>query len=310
MKKTMIGLLALAALGLTACGGGGNEDKSESANSKKKETGAFTGEYVVDAAYVKKNLDEIILVDARGEEEANKGTIKGATVIGWHYLASVEDGASGDEKWGLILEPQELGKRLGEKGLAKEKEVVLFAGAQKGWGEDGRIAWELWAAGYKKVKMVDGGFEALKKADLKTTIEPKKLSPVNVKIDAITQDHVIRTDELKKNYADYKIVDVREDKEYKGEVLYGEAKGGHLPDATHLRFTQLFTEKGTLKSKKELTSLFEKAGLSKDDEIVTYCTAGIRSAYMELVMEMCGFKQVKNYDGSYYRWAKVEDVEK
>jgi thiosulfate/3-mercaptopyruvate sulfurtransferase len=31
---------------------------------------------------------------------------------------------------------------------------------------------------------------------------------------------------------------------------------------------------------------------------------------MELVMEMCGFKQVKNYDGSYYRWAKVEEVEK
>ena len=23
-----------------------------------------------------------------------------------------------------------------------------------------------------------------------------------------------------------------------------------------------------------------------------------------------GFKQVKNYDGSYYRWAKVEEVEK
>lgn len=308
MKKTMIGLLALVSLGLTGCGGG--DEKADTSKSAEKETTAFTGEYIVDAEYVKKNLDDLILVDARGEEEANKGTIKGSTVIGWQNLASVEEGASGDEKWGLVLEPAELGKRLGEKGIAKDKEVVLFAGAQKGWGDDGRIAWELLAAGYQDVKMVDGGFTALKKSGLKTAYESTKLDPVDVTIDSIDQKHMIRTDELKKDYADYKVVDVREDKEYKGEILYGEAKGGHLPDAIHLRFTELFQKNGKLKSKEELTKLFEDAGLSKKDQIVTYCTAGIRSAYMELVMEMCGFKQVKNYDGSYYRWAKVEEVEK
>lgn len=308
MKKTIIGLLALVTLGLAGCGGGGNE--ADTAKSEKKEASGFTGEYIVDADYVKKNLDDIILIDARGEEEANKGTIKGATAIGWQNLASVEEGASGDEKWGLILEPAELGKRLGEKGIAKDKEVVLFAGAQKGWGDDGRIAWELLAAGYKDVKMVDGGYAALKKTGLKTAVESTKLDPVDVKIDSIDQKHIIRTEELKKDYDDYKVVDVREDKEYKGEVLYGEAKGGHLPDAIQIKFTDLFKKDGKLKSKEELTKLFEDAGLKKDDKIVTYCTAGIRSAYMELVTDMCGFKQVKNYDGSYYRWAKVEDVEK
>lgn len=308
MKKTIIGLLALVALGLAGCGGG--DDNTDSSKAEKKEAAAFTGEYIVDADYVKKNLDDIILIDARGEEEANKGTVKGATAIGWQSLASVEEGASGDEKWGLVLEPAELSKRLGEKGIDKDKEVVLFASAQKGWGDDGRIAWELLAAGYKDVKMVDGGYAALKKAGLKTDIESTKLDPVDVKIDSIDQTHIIRTDELKKDYDDYKVVDVREDKEYKGDVMYGEAKGGHLPDAIQIKFTDLFKKDGKLKSKEELTKLFEDAGLEKEDKIVTYCTAGIRSAYMELVMDMCGFKQVKNYDGSYYRWAKVEDVEK
>ncbi|MBO0451443.1 rhodanese-like domain-containing protein [Candidatus Enterococcus murrayae] len=308
MKKIIIGLLALVTLGLAGCGS--SDEPTDSSKSAKKDSTPFTGEYIVNADYVKKNLDDIILVDARGEEEAGKGTVKGATAIGWQQLASVEEGASGDEKWGLVLEPAELGKRLGEKGIAKDKEVVLFASAQKGWGDDGRIAWELLAAGYKDVKIVDGGFAALKKAGLKTDVESTKLDPVDVKIDSIDQKHIIRTDELKKDYDDYKIVDVREDKEYKGDVLYGEAKGGHLPDAIHIRFTDLFNKDGMLKSNKELTKLFEDAGLAKEDKIVTYCTAGIRSAYMELVMDMCGFKQVKNYDGSYYRWAKVEDVEK
>lgn len=309
MKKIIIGLFAMVALGVAGCGGGG-EEKEEATPSAKKETTAFTGEYVVTANEVKKNKDDLLLIDARGEEEAGKGTIKGATALGWQTLASVEEGASGDETWGLILEPKELAKRLGEKGIAKDKKIVLFSGAQKGWGDDGRIAWELLAAGYKDVKIVDGGFAALKKAGLKTSIESTKFDPVTVTIDTINQDHVIRTEELKKDYKDYKIVDVREDKEYNGEILYGEAKGGHLPGAHHIKFTDLFESSGKLKSNAALTKLFEAAGLEKDDKIVTYCTAGIRSAYMELVMEMCGFKQVKNYDGSYYRWAKVEDVEK
>ncbi len=36
--------------------------------------------------------------------------------------------------------------------------------------------------------------------------------------------------------------------------------------------------------------MFEDAGITKDDKVVTYCTAGIRSGYMQLILEMCGFK--------------------
>jgi thiosulfate/3-mercaptopyruvate sulfurtransferase len=51
------------------------------------------------------------------------------------------------------------------------------------------------------------------------------------------------------------------------------------------------------------------AGLEPDDEIVTYCTGGIRSAFMQLMMEMEGYQKVKNYEGSYYNWAAVNEVE-
>ena len=42
---------------------------------------------------------------------------------------------------------------------------------------------------------------------------------------------------------------------------------------------------------------------------MTYCTGGIRSAYMQLVMEMCGFEDSYNYDQSFWRWAVVGEVE-
>ena len=52
------------------------------------------------------------------------------------------------------------------------------------------------------------------------------------------------------------------------------------------------------------------AGISKDDKIVAYCTGGIRSAYMQLVLEMAGYENTWNYDQSYWRWAVVGEVEK
>ncbi|MBM6948189.1 sulfurtransferase [Mordavella massiliensis] len=311
MKKTALFLALILTVGLVGCGGTTEDPAAENNSAGTGEVAAepFEGEYIVDADYVKENLDDIILVDARGDEAAAEETIKGAVPIMWQYLATCEDGVSGDANWGCILDPERLSVRLSEKGLDMDKEIVLFAAAQDGWGDDGRIGWELLAAGYDDVKLVNGGFNALKEAGIETQKGGTTPEPADVTVEAIDETHLINTDELKANYDDYKVVDVRADEEYDGETLYGEVKGGHLPGAIHIRYTDLFQDDGTLKSNDEIVQLFEDAGLSKEDQIVTYCTAGIRSAYMQLILEMCGFENTKNYDESYYRWCAVEEVE-
>lgn len=301
MKKMALILAMTLTVALAGCGSG-----NKAADSEKP----FEGKYVVDAEYVKEHLDDITLVDARGEDEAKKGTVKGAIATTWQYLATCEDGEAGDENWGCILDTKRLEERLGELGLSKDKEIVLFSNAEKGWGEDGRIAWELIAAGYDNVKMVNGGIKALKAADVEIVKEVATPEKTMVKIDSIDETHDINTEELKSIYDECKIVDVRTDKEYNGKTLYGEANGGHLPGAVHIRYTDLFNGDSTLRSVEDLTKMFEDAGLSKNDHIVTYCTGGIRSAYMQLVMEMCGFENSENYDESFYRWCAVEELEK
>ena len=272
---------------------------------------AFTGKYVVNAQYVLDNLnnENLLLVDARGEDAAKKGTIEGAIAVTWQMFAAVSDGVAGDPMWGTILEPAELSEALGATGISPDKEIILFAAAQNGWGDDGRILWELVAAGYPNVKMVDGGYDALVAAGAPTTKGGADYVPTEVTITEIDETHLINTDELAANYDDYVIVDVRADEEYNGEVLYGEAAGGHLPGALHIRYTDLFNEDCTLKSNEEIIAMMEDAGLQPTDQIVTYCTAGIRSAYMQLILEMCGFENTLNYDESYYRWCACQDVE-
>lgn len=272
---------------------------------------AFTGEYIVDPNYVKDHYEDeqVVLVDARGEEAARKGTIEGATAVSWQALANVEDAEKGAYEWGLILEPEILAAKLGELGLSKDKEIILFAEGPKGWGEDGRILWTLRAAGYDNVKMVDGGLNGLLAAGLPKSKEIKQYNPVEVTIEDIDYEHVIDTEELEASYDDYIMLDVREDKEFNGGVYYGEAKGGRLPGAVQVKFTDLFNADGYLKSNEEITALFEEANISKSDPVVAYCTSGIRSAYMQLVMEMLDYEVSKNYDGSYNTWCVHNEVE-
>ena len=62
MKRTALFLAGILAISsLSGCG---------AKNSASDSSEPFEGKYVVTADYVKENLDDIIIVDARGEDEA------------------------------------------------------------------------------------------------------------------------------------------------------------------------------------------------------------------------------------------------
>lgn len=311
MKKSMrwIGIGLAVSLLLAGCGGekGVSEDELVS-------TDAFEGAYLITADDAKEKVgdDNVLFVDCRGADEAKKGTIEGAVATTWQELCTCDEsyGEAGDEGWGKIPEAEDLADRLGQLGISKDKEVILLGETLNGWGDDARVLWELAAAGYDNVKMVDGGYSALVDAGASTQKGAAEPTPVEVAIDEIDNTHVMGTEELMENYDDYKIIDVRTDEEYEGAVKYGEAQGGHLPGAIHIRYTDMFREDGTLISAADIEKLLTDAGISKEDKIVAYCTGGIRSAYAQLVFEMAGYENTWNYDQSFWRWAVVGDVEK
>lgn len=318
-RKSIIALImsiVLVAMSFVGCGNNADIDSvdrqqvSEESQQEIPDDGKFHGKWVVSVEYAagRVGAEDTLFVDGRGEKQAILGTIEGAIATVWQDW-SVQEGQAGDANWGCIQEPEVLAETLGNLGISKDKEIILLGETSAGWGDDARLLWTLLAAGYTDVKMVDGGYSALKKYGAPTQFLASKPQATEVTIDEIDDTHIMTTEELQKNYDNYKIVDVRTEEEYNGAVLYNEAQGGHLPGAIHIPYTDLFQEDGTLKPNKELVEMFEEAGLSQDDAIVSYCTGGIRSAYMQLVMEMCGFEDSYNYDQSFWRWAVVGDVE-
>jgi thiosulfate/3-mercaptopyruvate sulfurtransferase len=237
-KRLRAIILCLLMLSMMCACGGKNKPAAEENPDVQQSAGeeqpaAFTGDLIISAedAVALIGSDDVIFVDCTGE--ADRGTIKGAVATTWQDMCtcSEEYGSAGDDTWGKIPEPEDLSARLGALGLDKNKQIITLGHTLKGWGEDARIAWELRAAGYENVRIVDGGIDALFDAGAEKQSAASDPVPCEVAVDDLDRTHVMETSELAANFDQYKIVDVRTADEYNGATKYGEAKGGHIKGA-------------------------------------------------------------------------------
>lgn len=301
-KLLVLSLLLAFIVSLVGCGAESGQ-KSQPATDKSKTvvTDQQKATLLVDVAWLKNNLDKVVVVDARKDGDYNAGHVPGAVNAIWQGFTNIK-GQPGDPGWGVLLPKEELADKIGALGIDGSKTVVVY-GQPPGWGEEGRIVWTLKMAGLKDAMMLDGGIEAWKKAGGEISKEAVKTKAVPFSIASLDENFTATTEWISSQQSSIKIVDSRSEKEYKGATDYGEARGGHLPGAINIPFENLFNKDGTLKSSGELKAIYTAAGLSPNDEIATYCTAGIRSAYMALTMRMVGFEKARNYDPSFYEWA-------
>lgn len=267
--------------------------------------------YIADANWVKENLgkENLLILDARGADTYAKGHIPGAIAVTWQNFADMSGAPGENPNWGTVLEPKALSEKLSAFGISKDKEIVIYTSTKGGWGEDGRIVWMLKRAGFDNVKMLDGGFEYWKAKNYEVSKDIVEPTPATVEVTSLDNSTNIDTEELASKIDDLVVIDVREKNEYEGAQNFGEARGGHLPGAINITFNQFLNSDGTLKTAKEIKAILDENGIEKDDEIVTYCTAGIRSAHMQIVLSMMGYENVRNYDASFYAWAGNADLE-
>ncbi len=265
--------------------------------------------YFVSAEWLHKSLNEenIVVIDARGPKAYEKGHIEGARVVAWQGLSKM-DVEFATEGWGTLKDADAMSEAISALGLTKDSEVIVYADALNGWGEEGRILWTLQAAGIENVKMLDGGVDAWNNSGYDMTKTEVEFQTSDYKVDQMNLELSIDTETLVNNYDDFKIIDTRALDEFEGAQKFGEARGGHLPDALWLSYKDLMEADGTLKTVDELEKVFVNVGLSKEDKIVTYCTAGIRSAYFAEILKMLGYDNVVNYDDSYYVWANKPEL--
>ena len=85
-------------------------------------------------------------------------------------------------------------------------------------------------------------------------------------------------------------------------------RGGHMPGARSLPFSELLAPDQTLLAPAALRARFAQAGVTAQSAVVTSCGSGLTAAVLSLGLAVAGYPPGALYDGSWAEWAGRDDT--
>ena len=243
----------------------------------------------------------LCIIDTRPAEDYAQGHIPGATHFDLFGLSLVDTTDAPLKAFMFMIHHV-----IELRGVSEAKEVVFY-----GTNSDMRAArgvWFLEYYGHPNVKMLDGGFQAWKESNGPVTSEARAPKAATFTI-AERRDVLATVDDVlqslnKKNIA---ILDTRSEGEHLGTHMRA-ARGGAIPGSIHIEWTDNLDADGKFKSNEQLKAMYDKAGITSDKEVVSYCQGGYRAAHSYIALRLLGFPKVRNYIGSWKEWGDRPDL--
>lgn len=238
------------------------------------------------------------------------GHIPGAVNIDWH--ADLNDPVVRD-----YVNSEKFAALLSRHGITPQTTVVFYGDKNNWWACYSFWVFQLF--GHTNAKVLNGGrvkwVQEGRELSKETPSYPPSQYPVPTRDDR--KIRAFREDVLAHQAAHKPLIDVRSPREYSGELLHmadypqeGALRGGHIPGAKSVPWARAANADGTFKAADELRAIYEgEAGLKPDDNVVAYCRIGERSSHTWFVLTyLLGYKNVRNYDGSWTEWGNAVRV--
>jgi thiosulfate/3-mercaptopyruvate sulfurtransferase len=270
-------------------------------------------EVLVSTAWVAEHQNDPHLRIVESDEDVllyNVGHVPGAVKIDWQ--TDLQDHLIRD-----YIDREHFSQLCAAKGISNDTTVVFYGDKNNWWACYAYWVFKLY--GHDKCLIMDGGRKRweLDGRAWSTDAEPQYPRGNYEAKDPDGSIRAFREEVLKHLKKNKPLVDVRSPGEYTGEMLHmpdypqeGALRGGHIPGAVSIPWSQAVQEDGTFKSAKELEKLYVKEnGLKRGTPTIAYCRIGERSSHTWFVLTyLLGFKKVKNYDGSWTEWGNVVGV--
>jgi thiosulfate/3-mercaptopyruvate sulfurtransferase len=254
--------------------------------------------------------DRVQMIDLRPAEDFARGRIPGAIHLDlWAFSLNDTDPAPLKSFLWMIAHV------LAARGIDPSRTVVVYD--ETSGIRAARALWFLEYFGHPDVRMLDGGFTAwtraglpvaVGEAGLKTGLStssssdwPERAEPRPDRLATWRDVH----DRL--GSKDAIILDTRSAEEYHGDLVRAR-RGGAVPGAVHVDWTRNLDAEGAFKPLEDLRAMYEKAGVTPDREVVTYCQGGYRAAHSYLALRLLGYPRVRAYLGSWKEWGDREEL--
>jgi thiosulfate/3-mercaptopyruvate sulfurtransferase len=262
-------------------------------------------DYFVQSDWLAANRSEVVILDARKAPLYLLGHIAGAYSVPRSEFLDKRGGVKS-----LVPTTTDFEALMERFGITPETTVITYADHDNPYAA--RLAWTLRYHGHEKTLILDGGYEKWSREGHPTSLLTTAAAvPSTYRVTSRGEtraevDYVL----TRLGNPDVLVWDTRTPEEYVGTRVRAD-RGGHIPGATHLNWTELQHEVDgvkVLRPEQEIRALLAANGISDEQEVIAHCQTGIRSSYATLVLQALDYNQVKNYDGSWIEWANNPDL--
>ncbi|OQW35466.1 MAG: hypothetical protein A4E19_01510 [Nitrospira sp. SG-bin1] len=247
---------------------------------------------------------DLVLVDVRGTAAYEfGGHIPGAVHSTWHEYSDPNAVAKG------LLNPDlgQIERILSRLGMTPDSDVVIYSNPFDNWGDEGRMFWMLEYLGHTRLRILDGGW--VKWTAEKRPFEHGRVRPPMGSFKAHAVKAVMALKEDLKTLAGgphprTAIVDARSVEEYLGKEVSGIPRPGHIPSAIHVAWNGFLNQDATIKDPSVIKEMLEAKGVRPEQDVICYCTGGVRSAWLYFILKLLGYPNISNYPGSWWEWSR------
>ncbi len=203
-------------------------------------------------------------------------------------------------------------------GVTPEMTVVFYGDKNNWWAC--YAFWVFQLFGHRSAKIMDGGRLKWQKEDRPLSKEAPSYATSTYVASKRDEERIraFRDHVMKQIERSLPLIDVRSPEEFRGELLHmpnypneGALRGGHIPGARNVPWSRAVNpDDGTFKTAEELAAIYiTEQALRRDDHVITYCRIGERSSHTWFVLSyLLGFRNVRNYDGSWTEWGNLVNV--
>ncbi|MFP4499559.1 MAG: sulfurtransferase [Candidatus Hydrogenedentota bacterium] len=255
-----------------------------------------------------RELDDVIVVDARPIAAYEAGHIPGARHLAAGDLSATQGGVTG------LLKPVDaLAPLISEAGLEQGVPIVVYSAMDEPYEvkDAARVFWALSYLGFDQVSVLDGGYAKWQAEGRPTETgapAPKADPAGEIVLRPQEERHATRGEVLELMRAGEGILaDMRPPAEYTGlDKAHYVKQSGHIPGAYSVPVEDLVDahEAGdkvfyTFKTGDALTQAL--AG-EKDAPVISYCNTGRSGSVGYFAYRLAGYEEVSLYDGAMAEW--------
>jgi len=265
---------------------------------------------LVDAGWVAAHQRDPAVAIIEVDEDTSaydRGHIHGAVRLDWRH--DLQDPVRRD-----FLDRTGFERLMSAKGIRSDHTVVLYGGNNNWFAA--YAYWYFKLYGHRDVRLLDGGRKRWELDGRELTTDVPRREPTRYAADG--PDLSIRAfrDQVLAAIGQRNLVDVRSPDEFAGRLLAPAhlpqeqaQRGGHIPTAVNVPWSQAVGEDGTFKPDGALRALYREAGVDFGRDTIAYCRIGERSAHTWFVLhELLGQLNVQNYDGSWTEYGSLVGV--